>query len=163
MEQKKIEVKVPTFSSGAENTLKTVSTIILIGGIVAALILMFGMEEHAIGIGAGIGIFLSSLASWATLNVIANISLRLKAIQETMPLKMISPEDIKVEPAPTDAVTSAKTEEKTSVNKGDIVISRMTKQQYKVEDVKDGMIYINRGRFAGYKWEPLNDFLIQQD
>lgn len=163
MEQVKVEVKVPNISAGAESTLKTVATITLICGIIAALIFMFGVEEHAIGIGAGIGIVLSSLASWATLNVIANISLRLKAIQETMPLKLVSADKVeaKVDSSSTEVTTEHK--EKVSVNKGDIVISRMTKQQYKVEDVKDGMVYINRGRFAGYKWEPLSDFLIQQD
>ena len=89
MEQKKVEVKVPNISASAESTLKTVATILLIGGVIAALIFIFGIEDHAIGIGAGIGTFLSALASWAVLNVIANISLRLKAIQETMPLRLV--------------------------------------------------------------------------
>lgn len=162
MEQNKVEVKVPNISASAESTLKTVATILLVGGIIAALIFMFGVEDHAIGVGAGIGTILSALASWAVLNVIANISLRLKAIQETMPLKLVSPKE---EPEKISSVTEAAIEqiEKVTVSKGDTVISRMTKQQYKVEDVKGDMIYINRGRFAGCKWEPLSDFLIQQD
>ena len=89
MEQKKVEVKVPNISASAESTLKTVATILLIGGVIAALIFIFGIEDHSIGIGAGIGTILSALASWAVLNVIANISLRLKAIQETMPLRLV--------------------------------------------------------------------------
>lgn len=162
MEQNEVEVKVPNISENPESILKTVAIILLIGGIFAALIFMFGVEDHAIGLGAGIGIMLSALASWAVLNVIANISLRLKAIQETMPLKLVSPE-IGKENNNSTTDTPAVQEEKVSVTKGDVVISRMTKQEYTVEDVKDNMIYINRGRFAGYKWEPLSDFLIQQD
>ncbi|MBO6252277.1 MAG: hypothetical protein J6O49_01305, partial [Bacteroidaceae bacterium] len=150
-------------SASAEGTLKTVATILLIGGILAALIFMFGVEDHAIGFGAGIGAILSALATWAVLNVIANISLRLKVIQETMPLKLVSPEKVETKPSSPIAETKAEAKEKVSVAKGDVVISRMTKQQYTVEDVKDDMVYINRGRFAGYKWEPLSDFLIQQD
>ena len=162
MEQNEVEVKVPNISENPESILKTVAIILLIGGIFAALIFMFGVEDHAIGLGAGIGIMLSALASWAVLNVIANISLRLKAIQETMPLKLVSPE-VGKETNNSTTDTPAVQEEKVSVTKGDVVISRMTKQEYTVEDVKDNMIYINRGRFAGYKWEPLSDFLIQQD
>ncbi|MBP3835343.1 hypothetical protein [Prevotella sp. Rep29] len=162
MEQNEVEVKVPNISENPESILKTVAIILLIGGIFAALIFMFGVEDHAIGLGAGIGIMLSALASWAVLNVIANISLRLKAIQETMPLKLVSPE-VGKENNNSTTDTPAVQEEKVSVTKGDVVISRMTKQEYTVEDVKDNMIYINRGRFAGYKWEPLSDFLIQQD
>ena len=162
MEQNEVEVKVPNISENPESILKTVAIILLIGGIFAALIFMFGVEDHAIGLGAGIGIMLSALASWAVLNVIANISLRLKASQETMPLKLVSPE-VGKENNNSTTDTPAVQEEKVSVTKGDVVISRMTKQEYTVEDVKDNMIYINRGRFAGYKWEPLSDFLIQQD
>lgn len=162
MEHKKVEVKVPNISASAESTLKTVATILLIGGVIAALIFIFGIEDHAIGIGAGIGSILSALASWAVLNVIANISLRLKAIQETMPLRLVSAEVEKAKNN-TSVETPIEKAEKVSVAKGDIVISRMTKQQYTVEDVKDNMIYINRGRFTGYKWEPLSNFLIQQD
>lgn len=162
MEKDKIEVKMPKISASAEGTLKTVATILLIGGIFAALIFMLGVEDHAIGIGAGIGTILSALASWAVLNVIANISLRLKGIQESMPLKLVNPEQIEASPTTSKEETPVVSNEKVSVAKGDIVISRMTKQQYTVEDVKDGMVYINRGRFAGYKWEPLTNFLIQQ-
>ena len=74
MELNKVEVKVPNISANAESTLKTVATILLIGGIFAALIFIFGVEDHAIGIGAGLGTILSALASWAVLNVIANLS-----------------------------------------------------------------------------------------
>ena len=162
MEQDKVEVKQPNISASAESTLKTVATILLIGGIIAALFFMLGVEDHAIGIGAGIGTILSALSSWAVLNVIANISLRLKAIQETMPLKLVSPKE-ETEKISSFHETAIEQKEKVSESKGDIVISRMTKQQYKVEDVKGEMIYINRGRFAGYKWEPLSEFLIQQD
>lgn len=44
---------MPNISASAESTLKTMATILLIGGIFAALIFIFGVEDHAIGIGAG--------------------------------------------------------------------------------------------------------------
>ena len=91
--------------NSAENTLNTIAWITLIVGIIAALICLFTVcwttttvvTQHytyipdetkdvttfnPMGFAMTIGIFLSSLASWAFLRVISNISLTLKDIRK---------------------------------------------------------------------------------
>lgn len=89
MEQDKVEVKIPKISDGAESTLKFIAIRKLMCGIGLGLYFFFGIENHAIGIGGGIGVIVASLVTWAALNVFAYISLRLKVIQETMSLKLV--------------------------------------------------------------------------
>lgn len=173
MEQNKVEVKVPNISAGAESTLKTVATIELICGIILALVSFLGVENHAIGIGGGLGIFITSLVTWATLNVFANISLRLKAIQETMPLKLVDakqkPSDtsdevnveISVKTMPYSDTPSAKPERE--VKKGDRILFRTTKRAVIVEDVRPGEVFVKASAISGYKWLPINDFLIPEE
>lgn len=160
---KLIEVKVKAISDGSESTLKTVATIFLVCGIIVALAVIFASENKMMGIIYAIATFVGSLATWATLDVIANISLRLKSIQESMPLRLIEPSTA---PAKGKKPAEEKPEdvaEKTTVAPGDYVISRMTKARYQVEDVKGDKIFINKGMIGGRKWESLSDYIIPQD
>jgi hypothetical protein len=163
IKSKLIEVKVKAISDGSENTLKTVATIFLVCGIIAAVAVIFASENKVMGIIYAIATFVGSLATWATLDVIANISLRLKGIQESMPLRLIDPTPSQTKEVKPADVKPEESEEKTSVKPGDYVFSRMTKNRYQVEDVKGDKIFINKGMLGGHKWESFSDFIIAQD
>ncbi len=86
-------------NNSAENTLVSISYLILIGGIIVTVILLFSIcfiknpayhyhEEYMFnptGFGITCGTLLSTLASWAALKVFANISKTLKEIKNRMP------------------------------------------------------------------------------
>ncbi|MBR4297421.1 MAG: hypothetical protein IKT82_04430, partial [Bacteroidaceae bacterium] len=90
MEEKNLnEVEIPEISTSAENTLLVIGNIILVLGIISTLILActtlqtevyngYYHEEqfNPIGLALTLGTLLSSLATWAVLRVIVNISLR---------------------------------------------------------------------------------------
>mgnify|MGYP006873124739 CR=1 FL=1 len=85
-------------NNSAENTLKTIAIITLVCGIVLTLILLFTIcwidnpayhyhhEKifNPSGFGITCGVLISSLISWAALNVFANISLTLKKINSKL-------------------------------------------------------------------------------
>lgn len=84
--------------NSAEETLKTIATITLVVGIIASLILFFTvcwvenpmsyshkMMFNPIGFGTMVMVLVSSVISWATLKVFANISMTLKDIKNKMP------------------------------------------------------------------------------
>ena len=120
MDNNKVEMKVPNIPDGAESTLKIVATVILVVGIIGSLIIMFAFEDRALGIGFGIAGFLSSLLSWATCNVLANISLRLKALQESIPLKLVEKGAETEIPNPT--TENNKKKERPTVKVGDDIL-----------------------------------------
>ena len=80
-------------NNSAEKTLKTIATITLVLGIIAAFVMVFTVcfvpkygdngqnVFNPIGFGMTVGVLLSCIISWATLNVFANISLTLKDIK----------------------------------------------------------------------------------
>ena len=163
VKSKLVEVKVKAISDGSENTLKTVATIFLVCGIIVAIAVFFTSDDKVMGILYAIATFVGFLATWATLDVIANISLRLKSIQESMPLRLIDSAAAETKVIKHVETKSEEMTEKTSVKPGDYVISRMTKNRYQVEDVKGDKIFINKGVIGGRKWEPLSDYIIPQD
>lgn len=85
-------------SNGAENTLKIIALITLVCGIILTLILLaticwidnpayhYHQEKmfNPSGFGITCGVLMSSLISWAALNVFANISLTLKQINSKL-------------------------------------------------------------------------------
>lgn len=164
MEEKKLkEVEIPEISTSAESTLTTVGGIILALGIIATLILActtlqtktyngYYHEEqfNPMGLALTVGTLLSTLATWSVLRVISNISLRLKAVQETMPRRLLTEEEVKV---------VAKEEQETSDTKiqsnfkvGETVLYKGNK--YPIENISNstGKLCIYRGTFAGYAW-----------
>ena len=164
MEENKFkEVEIPEISTSAENTLTTVGGIILTLGIIATVILacttlkteVYNGYYHEdqfnpMGLVITLGTLLSTLATWAVLRVIANISLRLKAIQETMPRRLMTEKEVQ------QAVIEEKqTEEKkvpSDFTVGETILYKGSK--YQIENISDstGKICIYRGKFAGYAW-----------
>ncbi|MBR4297512.1 MAG: hypothetical protein IKT82_04910, partial [Bacteroidaceae bacterium] len=73
------------------------------------------------------------------------ISLRLKAIQETMPRRLINTIEISEEMAQEEKVKVNYTAGETILYKG---------KRYQIEEVNEstGKVCINRGTFAGYAW-----------
>lgn len=164
MENTKLkEVEIPQISTSAEDTLTTVGNVILVLGILATIILAFttvfvevevGWHKESrfnpIGLALTLGTLLSSLATWAVLRVIANISLRLKAIQETMPRRLMTEAEVNVFEVGEQEAAENKIQSNFSV--GEIVIYKGNK--YPIENISPstGKLCIYRGTFAGYAW-----------
>ena len=139
------------------------------------MVSFFGIENHAIGIGGGIGIFIGSIVTWATLNVFANISLRLKSIQETMPLKLVDAMAKPNSPNHGQAIGSTETASeaqtlkecvptKRELQKGDRVLFRTTKRAVIVEDVRTGEVYVKSSAIGSKReWLPIDKFLIPEE
>ena len=174
--EKMVEVKMPDIPSSAENTLKTIATIILICGIIVSVILLFTamfIEEPSYsyhtekvfnpeGFVMTVGVLLSSIATWASLNVFANISLRLKGIQETMPLRLVEAQTV----LPTNIQQEEeKTERKgvSTLKVGDKVVYRKTMAICKVEEIGDGKVLLYAGLLGGHKWIPEDELIIPQE
>lgn len=82
-------VNIPKISSSAEETLRVIANITLVLGFIATIVILFSISDYPVELGPVIfgiacAVQVSSILSWAVLRVIANISLRLKGIQETM-------------------------------------------------------------------------------
>jgi hypothetical protein len=164
MENTKLkEVEIPQISTSAEDTLTTVGNVILVLGILATIILAFTTvfvevevgwhkENHfdPMGLALTVGTLLSTLATWAVLRVIANISLRLQVIQETMPRRMMTDAEVKVVEDVEQKLAENKVQSDFSV--GEIVLYKGNK--YPIENISDstGKICIDRGFIAGYAW-----------
>lgn len=93
-----------------------------------------------------LGTLLSTLATWAVLRVIANISLRLKAIQETMPRRLMTEAETQ------HSVIEEKVKIPCDFKVGETILYKGSK--YQIENISDstGKICIYRGKFAGYAW-----------
>ncbi len=164
MENKKLkEVEIPQISTSAEETLTIVGGIILAIGIAATVILAFTTlktetyngyyhEEqfNPMGLALTLGTLLSSLATWAVLRVIANISLRLQAIQETMPRRMMTEVEVKEIEVVEQKTAENKVQSDFSV--GETVLYKGNK--YPIENISPstGKLCIYKGIFAGYAW-----------
>ena len=164
MENTKLkEVEFPQISTSAEGTLTTVGNVILVLGILATIILAFTTvfvevevgwhkENHfnPMGLALTMGTLLSTLATWAVLRVIANISLRLQAIQETMPRRLMTEAEVNVFEVGEQEAAENKIQSDFSV--GEIVLYKGNK--YPIENISPstGKICINRGFIAGYAW-----------
>ena len=159
------EVGIPEISTSAESTLTTVGGIILALGICATLIFActtlqtetyngYYHEEqfNPMGLALTLGTLLSSLATWAVLRVIANISLRLKAIQETMPRRLMTEAEVKqVE------VEEQKIKEnlaKCNFVIGETILYYGGKYEIKNIDITEGKICINLGLFNDVWLDP---------
>lgn len=82
----------------AENTLKTIAKIVLVIGVIATLVLLFTIVWvdsgrynyitdtvfNPAGFATTLAVFLSTLISWASLRVLADISINLKEINSKM-------------------------------------------------------------------------------
>lgn len=164
MDEKKFkEVEIPEISTSAESTLTSIGGIILVLGIIATVILActtlqtkvyngyyHDEQFNPMGLAITLGTFLSTLATWAVLRVIANISLRLKAIQETMPRRLMTETEVE------NVELRKQREEGKSIHSdyvvGETVFYKGSK--YTIENISDstGKLCINRGFFAGYAW-----------
>lgn len=155
-ENKFKEVEIPKISSSAESTLTTIGSFILAIGIIATVILAFTTlqikvyngyryEEqfNPLGLALTLGTLLSTIVTWAVLRVIANISLRLKAIQETMPRRLITE---------IEAEAEEQQEKVRDFEVGETILYKGSK--YKIENINDstGKLCIYKGVFAGYAW-----------
>ncbi len=151
-ETKKVEIKCPEIPSNAEETLKTVAVIILVLSIIGGVVMMITIEDHAVGITYGIFTILFSIASCSIMKVIANISLRLKGIQESMPLRMIPIDEEEnnkiVQP---DNIEITYDERLDNIKKGDKVKVIATGKIYKVDDIVEKSIYCG-SLMGGYMW-----------
>lgn len=164
MEEKKLkEVEIPEISTSAENLLTIVAGFILALGIIATVILActtlqtevyngYYNEDvfNPMGFAITLGTLLSTLATWAVLRVIANISLRLKAIQETMPRRLMTEKEFQ------QTVIEEKQTEKKKVHSdftvGETILYKGSKYQIENISGSTGRICIYRGAFAGYAW-----------
>ena len=157
------EVEIPQISTSAEDTLTTVGNVILVLGILATIILAFttvfvevevGWHKESrfnpMGLALTVGTLLSTLATWAVLRVIANISLRLQAIQETMPRRMMTDAEVKV----VEEVEQKLAEklEKCNFTIGETIIYKGKKYEVMNIDTSEGRLCINLGVLAGYVW-----------
>jgi len=146
MEEKKLkEVEIPEISTSAENTLTTVGGIILFVGIIATLIWAFLSIRFSSFAYFAVALctLLSSLATWAVLRVIANISLRLKAIQETMPRRLMTEKEVQ---------QTEKKKVHSDFTVGETILYKGSKYQIENISGSTGRICIYRGAFAGYAW-----------
>ena len=176
MEEKVLkEVGIPDIPSNAESTLKTIAMVILICGIIVSIILLFTIvfvgvsgtyysekEFNPSGFAMTIGILLSSIASWASLNVFANISLRLKAIQETMPLRLIDENEIKQKDQCKQEENITPRKSLSDIKVGDRVTWRKSMTKYTVEDIAPGKVLLSTGLLGGKKWIPEEEIIIPQ-
>lgn len=164
MENTKLkEVEIPQISTSAEDTLTTVGNVILVLGILATIILAFTtvfvevkvdwhMESrfNPMGLALTVGTLLSTLATWAVLRVIANISLRLKAIQETMPRRMMT--ELEVKQTEAREAKAKETIVKSDFTVGETILYKGNKYQIEQISTSTGKICIDRGFIAGYVW-----------
>lgn len=68
----------------SEKLMQNLATLTIIVGIIAAVGVLFSNKDFVTGLFYAIGVVIGSLVSGTFLNVLANISLRLKDIQETL-------------------------------------------------------------------------------
>lgn len=159
--EKMVEVKVPEISTSAANTVKTVATIILFLGILGSVIMFIKGMINDYDLILLISSFVSltyTVVAWALLHVIANISLQLKYIQETMPLRLVS-ENKKQE----NDTLQNKGNSLSSIKVGDKVTWKKTMTKYTIEGIRDEEVYLFTGMFGGYKWIPKNELIIPQE
>ncbi len=151
MENTKLkEVEIPQISTSAEDTLTTVGNVILVTGIFASIVFVFAGDFEFMDIVFALGIFLSSLTTWAVLRVIVNISLRLKAIQETIPRRVMTEKEFKVVQVNEQKV--AKKLAKCNFTIGETIIYKGKKYEVMNIDTSEGRLCINLGVLAGYVW-----------
>ena len=150
VERKMVEIPVPDISSNAEKKLKTVAIIILVLGIFVAIV---GLIVAVISFVYFFVCILCLVGCWALMNVIANISLRLKGIQETMQLKLVpelneEKQNVSEASQNTEFVYDKRLD---GIKKGDKVKEIATGKIYKVDDVDDKRIYCG-SLIGGYMW-----------
>ena len=68
----------------SEKLMQNLATLTIIVGIIAAVGVLFSNKDFVTGLFYAMGVVIGSLVSGTFLNVLANISLRLKDIQETL-------------------------------------------------------------------------------
>ena len=147
-----VEVQVPEISISAANTLKTMATIILVLGVIGEIFLFcayIATKEMSLLI-TSIVSFFYIIITWSLMHVIANISLQLKVIQETMPLRLVSKNEIN---------TKGK---HSGIQVGDKVTWKKTMTKYIVAEISDKEVYLNTGLFGGYKWVPKDELIIPE-
>lgn len=152
-EQKQlVEVEAPEISSSAENTLSTVASVVLVGGILLSIFIFIyyiveanelssaysaygyrvssGQEGAIIlqGFLYSVAVFIATLTWWAIMKVFVNISLRLKGLQETMPLKSYYKDSTNDYEA---------TINNTWLHVGDEVIRNKNGQKYKIKELRE--------------------------
>ena len=98
-------VNIPKISSSAEDVLIVIANITLALGFIAAAIVLLNTSKYSDAftpIGIACGILVSSVLSCSVLKVIANFSLRLKGIQETMLRRPMTESENRLESAKQD-------------------------------------------------------------
>lgn len=178
------ESRKQNISTKAESTLRIVANIILLLGMATTILLLFSVaivedpSQHykdvfsPVGFGVAVGVFLSALATWAVLRVIANISCRLKNIQDFLCPGMVAPMHTHNEipnqaremQQPTSIggtylMTEAENTEDDmgsvpdlKVKVGDYVISVKDNAKYEVRSTDGDKACVQRGLLGGFTW-----------
>lgn len=76
--------KSTIISDASEKLMQNLATLTIIVGIIAAVGVLLSNNDFVTGLFYAAGVIIGSLISGTFLNVLANISLRLKDIQETL-------------------------------------------------------------------------------
>jgi hypothetical protein len=160
---KKVEVEVPKISTSSAETVKILATIILIIGVIGGVIMFsIGIDNNPILIISSIISIVYVVTTCALLQVIANISIQLKAIQETMPLKLVEAKAKKVENTK-PAEEHVERKGISTLKVGDKVTWRKTMAICTVEDIDGNRVYVNTGFLGGHKWIPEEELIIPQE
>ena len=161
--ENRVEVKIPEFSTSAAETAKIVATLILVIGVIGCIFMFIkGIDDNPILIVISIVSIIYVVAIWALLCVIANISLQLKAIQESMPLRLIdkSASEINSKEQLIQGEVAVSSETNTGIKVGDKVTWKKTMTKYTIEAIRDNEVYLFTGMFGGYKWIPEDELII---
>lgn len=149
-------------SDSAEDIMKGMAVVILLVGLISTIVLLFTVcvtkvpkgyysEEivfNPIGFAITVATLLGSLATWAALNVFANISLRLKTLQEAFSDTIV----LEKQEKPSQAESSnSKSIREMNLKPGDIIIRNFDGKEYEVKEVRSDTILIYTGMIGGYR------------
>lgn len=179
------EISKQNITENAENTLRIVANIILIIGVLATIVLLFTIVvvkdplHHyqkvfsSEGFSVTVGTFLTVLVTWALLRVIANISYRLKNIQDFLSQNIVTPTNrneeidnpsVKVQQPKSIGGTYLATEtdepkedfdfsvSNAKVNTGDYIIYVKNNKKYKVLSTDGSKVCIQKSPFGAPAW-----------
>ncbi|MBR1593280.1 MAG: hypothetical protein IJ659_00715 [Alloprevotella sp.] len=160
-------------SDSAESTLKGIAIFILIAGLFMTLLLFFTVcftkvpkgyygEETSFnpqGFAITVATLLSSLATWAALNVFANISLRLKTLQEVF----ADATAVGTQPeAPKDTRPKSVRLGEMDLKPGDTIVRNIDGKEYEVKEVRSDAVLIYTGMLGGYRALSPDEFTLKK-
>lgn len=162
-----VEVQIPEISTSPAYNVKTIATILLVIGIIGAfcMFLVFLKTLDYVLLTSSFVSLIYIVVTWAVLNLIANISLQLKAIQDTMPLKKVvknlsgTKDNEKITTYVTGGEKQIKNDGKI-IKIGDRVTWSKTGTKYTVEDINENKVFLSTGIMGGYKWIPVEELVL---